>query len=90
LGAQEEEGQVYITLHGWKPIKGGGTMERDQKIAAIISYVEANKDENGSAYICNRILGYKDRITNEVVNELHARLGRAKEEELDNCLRSIT
>lgn len=64
-------------------------MNRDEKVAAIMSFVDANRDENGSAYICNRILGYKDRITNEVVNELHARLGRAKDEELEICYNSI-
>jgi hypothetical protein len=65
-------------------------MERDKKIAAIMSYVEANRNEPGSAYICNRILGNKDRVTDEVVNELHARITRAKEEEIDSCYRSIT
>ncbi|EYE88433.1 hypothetical protein Q428_07895 [Fervidicella metallireducens AeB] len=64
-------------------------MHNKTMVGEIINYVDNNRFTNESALICNKILGNTDRIDDEVVNELHARLGRAKIDVIQSCYKLI-
>ncbi|SHH70685.1 hypothetical protein SAMN02745135_01762 [Caloranaerobacter azorensis DSM 13643] len=65
-------------------------MDRDMQISSIISFVDSNRESMASKMVCAKVLGQKnERINDEIVRELHARLPRAKQEVIDDCFEII-
>lgn len=66
-------------------------MDRREKTASVISYVDHNRNSIESVRICAKILGQYNRevIDDEVFKELHARLPRAKTDIIDECYSMI-